>query len=75
MNLMFTKGHTVTGNLELVQSFCYEVARRKANVHDGRLCKEDDFEEVLYGECGLFEHLLFLLSAFYRSARAKRKGV
>ena len=47
MSLMFTQGHRVTGNMELVQSFCCEVAWRYSNVRDGWLCKEGDCEEVL----------------------------
>ena len=50
----------VTGKQELLQSFCCKVAWNNSNVPEGWLCKGDYCEEVLYGECGLFEHLLFL---------------
>ena len=47
MTLMFIQGHSITGKVELVQSFCCKVAWSNADVFDGWLCKEDDGEEVL----------------------------
>ena len=47
ITLVFTQGHRVTGKLELVQSFCFKLARSNSNVHDGWLCKGDGCEEIL----------------------------
>ena len=57
--LMFTQGHRVMGKLELVQSFCCKIAWSNSN-NDGWTYKGLQCEEVLYGENGLFEHLLCL---------------
>ena len=60
MALMFNQGHRVTEYLELMQSFCWQVARSNSNVHDCWLCKIDDCEEALYGEYRSFGLVLFL---------------
>ena len=52
MTLMFTQGDRVTAKLELVHSFCWKVAWSNSNVYDSWLCKQDDCEQVLYGEYG-----------------------
>ena len=62
---MFTQGHRVMGKLELVQSFCCKVAWSNTCIHDGWIIKGDDYEEVMYGAYGLFEHMLFLFFFFF----------
>ena len=47
MTLMFTQGHKITGNLELVRSFCCKVAWSNSDICDCWLCKGDDCGEVL----------------------------
>ena len=39
MTVMFTQGHRVPGNLELLQLFCCKVVWSNSNVCDGCLCK------------------------------------
>ena len=69
--LTFAQGHRLTSKLELVQSLCCKVAWTRPNFCDGWLCEGDDHKEVLYGQSGLFEHLLFVFSGDAR----KRKFV
>ena len=38
-----------------------------SNVHDGLQCKGGDYEEVLHGVYGSFEHLLFLFWSVFKS--------
>ena len=72
MSLMFTQGHRVTGKLELVQSFCCGIAWSNSIIHDCWLCKEDDFEETLYGKYGSFALLVLngCLKSTHRQVRS-----
>ena len=76
MTLMSTQGHRVTGKLELIWWLCCKVARSNSNVRDGWVCKQDDCEEILYGEYGSFEHLLilFCFGFFLEEMGSKGRG-
>ena len=65
MTLMFTDDHRVTGQLELVQSFCCKVAWSDSDVRDYWLKEMTVKKSCKYGKYGLFEHLLFVF--FFQS--------
>ena len=46
--LIFTQGYNVSTKLELVQSFCCNVAESSPDIGSGWLCKADDCKEILW---------------------------
>ena len=62
MTLTFTQSHRVSGELELVQSFCCKVSWRNQNVCDGWSYMGDGWTKSWkHSEYESFEHLLLLL--------------
>ena len=59
MTFIFIEGHRVTGNQELVQSFCCKSTQMFVMVDYVREMTAK--KSCKYGEYGSFEHLLFLL--------------
>ena len=58
MTLMLTRGHRVTGKQELVQSFCFKVARRNSIIVMADYVREMTVKKSgTYGEYGSCEHL------------------
>ena len=70
MTLLFSQDHRVTAKLELVQSFScrlHEAARAFMMVmFTGKVTLKKPYR---YGECGLFEQLLFLFWGLFCNDR------